>query len=246
MRIKLVIEYNGKNYSGWQRQKNAPSIQQVLEERLSILTQEKVTLVGSGRTDAGVHAFCQAAHFTLEKSFPVGKIAYAVNTMLPPDIRVKYAETVSEDFHAQYNAKKKTYRYQMYIGRISSPLKDELSAHIPYDEGLLNFTLMENAVKDLIGTHDFKGFQATGAEKKTTIREIYNADIKKSGADITLTITGNGFLYNMVRIIAGTLVWIGLGKIPPTAIKDVLETGKRIKAGKTFPANGLCLVSVEY
>ena len=251
MTIKITIEYFGKNYSGWQRQKNAVSVQAVLEDKLSVLMQEKVTLIGSGRTDAGVHAEGQTASFIIQKDFPAEKLACAVNTMLPPDIRVRAAETVKDGFHAQYSAKLKTYRYSLYIDRIAHPIKDLTAAQIPYNEELLDFLLMEIVAKDFLGTHDFVAFRSTGSDKnrvvpKTTVRTITRASIEKNGQDIVFTVTGNGFLYNMVRIMAGTLVWIGLGKLPPDAIKQALLTGERIKAGKTFPAHGLCLVGVEY
>jgi tRNA pseudouridine38-40 synthase len=251
MVIKITVEYFGRNYSGWQRQKNAPSVQEILEEKLSILVQERVTLAGSGRTDAGVHAEGQVASFEIKKDFPVEKMAYAVNTMLPSDIRVRSAEIAPDGFHAQYTAKLKTYRYSLYIDRISHPVKDLTSAQIPYDEKKLNFSLMQEAAKDYLGTHDFIAFRSTGSDKrcavpKTTVRTVTRAAIEKNGQDITFTVTGNGFLYNMVRIMAGTLVWIGLGKLPPDAIKQALTTGERIKAGKTFPPHGLTLVSVEY
>jgi len=244
MRILLTIEYNGKNYSGWQRQKNALSVQQVLEEGLALILQQKITLFASGRTDGGVHALGQRAHFDYDGKVPVKKIATAVNTVLPDDIKVISAEVVSDDFHAQYSAKKKTYLYKMYFSRTAHPLKNDFYARIPYDK--VDFEKMKRACADLVGTHDFLGFSSTGSGIKTTVRTVYSADLTLDGENIELKITGNGFLYNMVRIIAGTLAYIGAGLLPETAVRDVLETKDRKKGGKTYPAAGLCLVSVDY
>lgn len=244
MRILITVEYYGKNYAGWQRQKNALAVQQVLEERLSLVLQSNIILSASGRTDRGVHALAQKAHFDYEGFFPVEKIAYAVNTTLPDDIRVLDAVTVDADFHAQYSAKKKTYLYKFYVSRTLHPIKNHFSAHIPYAN--VDFEKMQTACKDLIGTHDFAAFAATGSHIKTTVRTVFNAVISRNGEDIEFEITGNGFLYNMVRIAVGTLVWIGIGKLPVTAINDMLRTGDRTKGGKTLPPHGLYLKSVEY
>lgn len=244
MRILLTIEYFGKNYAGWQRQKNAISVQQVLEEKLSLILQSPVVLSASGRTDSGVHALGQKAHFDYDGNFPVGKIAFAVNTTLPEDVRVLSAVEVPDDFHAQYSAKRKTYVYKMYVSRTLHPLKNYHFARIPYDK--VNFEKMKKSCEDLIGTHDFAGFSSTGSGIKTTVRTVYSATLIKDGEDVTLEITGNGFLYNMVRIIAGTLAYIGAGLLPEDSIKKVLETKNRKLAGKTFPPQGLYLKDVVY
>lgn len=244
MRILLTVEYFGKNYAGWQRQKNATSVQQVLEEKLSLILQSPIVLSASGRTDSGVHALGQKAHFDYEGNFPVGKMAFAVNTTLPEDIRVLSAIKVSDDFHAQYSAKRKTYVYKMYVSRTLHPLKNYHFARFPYDK--VDFEKMERACEDLIGTHDFSGFSSTGSGIKTTVRTIYSATLRKDGEDITLEITGNGFLYNMVRIIAGTLAYIGAGLLPEDSVKTVLDTKNRKLAGKTFPPQGLYLKEVFY
>lgn len=244
MRILITIEYFGKNYAGWQRQKNALAVQQVLEESLSLILQTKITLVASGRTDRGVHALNQKAHFDYDGNFPVQKIAYAVNTTLPDDIRVLSAENVPDDFHAQYSAKKKTYLYKLYVSRTLHPIKNLMSAHIAYPD--IDFEKMLVACQDLIGTHDFKAFAATGSHIVNNVRTVYDARLTRNGEDIEFEITGNGFLYNMVRIAIGTLVWIGIGKLPVTAVKDMLETGDRKRGGKTLPPHGLYLKSVEY
>ena len=244
MRILLTVEYFGKNYAGWQRQKNAISVQQVLEEKLSLILQSPIVLSASGRTDSGVHALGQKAHFDYEGNFPVEKMAFAVNTTLPEDIRVLSAIKVSDDFHAQYSAKRKTYVYKMYVSRTLHPLKNYHFARIPYEN--IDFEKMQRACNDLMGTHDFSGFSSTGSGIKTTVRTIYSATLTQDGEDVTLEITGNGFLYNMVRIIAGTLAYIGAGLLPEDSIKKVLETKNRKLAGKTFPPQGLYLKEVVY
>lgn len=246
MRILLTIEYFGKNYSGWQRQKNALSVQQILEDRLTEMLRTEIILFGSGRTDAGVHALGQKAHFDYNGTFPVERMAEAANTSLPYDVRIRSAEIVPNDFHARYSAECKTYLYKMYISRVSRPNKDDGFAQIPYSPEKLDFSLMERACRDIAGTHDFRGFSSTGGGTKDAVRTIFDARLERCGEDIFFEISGNGFLYNMVRIIAGTLAYVGLGKLPPDAVKTVLAEKDRKKAGKTFPAKGLYLIDVEY
>ena len=243
LRYLLTIEYNGKNYSGWQYQKNALSVQQVIEEKLSVDLQEKTKIFASGRTDKGVHAKNQKAHFDTESSFPKNKLPLALNSMLPHDICIKDIVEVSEDFHAQYSAKRKTYIYQFYISGIESPLRYDTFAQIvpPFD-----YEKMKKASDLFLGTHNFKAFSSTGSGIKNTIRTLYKVELTKKDEEIKLEIEGNGFLYNMVRIIAGTLVWIGKGKLNIQDIKDAFETGDRKKAGKTFPAKALVLQNVNY
>jgi tRNA pseudouridine38-40 synthase len=246
-KILLTIEYFGKNYAGWQCQKDIVSVQSVLEEKLSKALLQPIKVYGSGRTDSGVHALGQRAHFFYEGSLPAHNIASAVNCHLPDDIRVTLSEEIFDaDFHAQYSAKSKTYMYRFYISRTLSPMRNFLSAQIPYDVDRFSFDKMKSAVSDLIGTHDFKGFSSTGSNIKNTVRTIEKATLSKENDEITLIIQGNGFLYNMVRIIAGTLVGIGLGRLNEDAISKTLTTKLRKNAGKTFPAHGLTLVSVEY
>ena len=244
MRILITVEYYGKNYAGWQRQKNALAVQQVLEEKLSLVLQSKIVLVASGRTDRGVNALGQKAHFDYDGFFPVKKIAYAVNTTLPDDIRVLDAIEVAPDFHAQYSAKKKTYVYKAYVSRTLHPVKNVIATQIPYAD--VDFEKMKLACSDLIGTHDFAAFAATGSHITNTVRTVYDAQITRNGEDIEFSITGNGFLYNMVRIAIGTLVWIGIGKLSVTAIKEMLDTGDRKKGGKTLSPHGLYLKEVIY
>lgn len=244
MRYKLTIEYDGRNYAGWQRQDNALSVQQVLEEKLSEIFNAKITVTGSGRTDAGVHALGQIAHFDGETTIPCEKIIFPLNNLLPPDIKVKECVPAPEGFHAQYSAKRKTYMYKCYVANVGSPTREKLYAWVlpPVD-----VSAMREAAKLFIGKHDFKAFSSTGGNvKQNTVREIYRVDIKEDGEEIIFRIEGSGFLYNMVRIMVGTLIYIGKGKLPPSVITKMLETRDRTLGGKTFPPEGLYLEKVEY
>ena len=245
-RILLTVEYKGTNYAGWQRQENALAVQQVLEDALEIMLRQKVILCASGRTDAGVHALGQRAHFDYDGTFPTDRIALASLSLLPSDVAILDAREVPSDLHAQYSAKRKTYRYQAYLSRQNHPLLNDLYAPIPYEESYFDFSMIEKAAKDLVGTHDFEGFSNKGSQVRSTVRTIYDVSVKKEGMFVTFSVTGNGFLYNMVRIIAGTLVYIGLGKRSPDVIRKILETRDRNLAGKTLPPQGLCLIGVQY
>ncbi len=243
MKYIITIEYNGTKYSGWQCQKNAISVQAVLQEKLSILFQENITIWGSGRTDSGVHAMGQVAHFSAQKPYLPHKVKNAINSMLPTDIRIVDAIEGDPDFHAQYSAKRKTYLYKTYVSRTSSPLKEGFYAQIVPE---LDIPLMKKCALQLLGEHDFKAFSSTGSGINKTVRTLYKVDITTNENEIFFEIEGNGFLYNMVRIIVGTLVFIGQGRISPTAISDMLATGNRKLGGKTYPACGLYLKSVNY
>lgn len=242
-RIQLIIEYDGTNYAGWQRQENALAVQQVIEDALSRLTHAKVVLHGASRTDAGVHAIGQSAHFDTLSNIPAEKFCYAVNTMLPPDVRVRASREVSESFHARFSTRGKRYRYLFWSSPHSSPLRRLTHAHIIYP---LDDELMAREASDLIGTHDFAAFAASGSAVKDTVRTITRADISRCGEDIALNVEGTGFLYNMVRIIAGTLVGVGSGKLEPGAFARAIKTGNRLDLGVTAPANGLTLMEVFY
>ncbi len=243
MRYLMTIEYSGKQYAGWQSQKNAIGIADVLNDRLSQLFHQKINVEGSGRTDAGVHAMAQVAHFDADPVIPPSRLAMAVNTMLPQDIRVLSAREVAPTFHSRFDAVEKTYVYKMYVSRILSPLRADTHAQVipPVD-----FGKMERAARDLVGRHDFIAFSSTGRSGETTVRTISNVSIKMDGDEIVFAVTGDGFLYNMVRIMVGTLVFIGKGKLPETAVKDMLETGNRRLGGKTYAPQGLYLASVVY
>ncbi len=243
MRYLITVEYLGKNYAGWQSQKNATGVADVLNEKLSELFKQKINVDGSGRTDAGVHAMGQMAHFDAEPVIPPSRLAMAINTMLPTDVRVLQATAVADDFHARFDAVEKTYVYKMYVSRILSPLRADTHAQVipPID-----FGKMERGVQHLIGTHDFIAFSSSGRSGETTVRTISDATITMDGDEITFSVTGDGFLYNMVRIIVGTLVFMGKGKIPETAIQDMLATGNRRLGGKTYAPQGLYLKQVKY
>ncbi|MDR3216552.1 MAG: tRNA pseudouridine(38-40) synthase TruA [Clostridiaceae bacterium] len=243
MRYKITFAYKGTAYAGWQRQKNAVSVQEVLEGAFERLFGAPCSVTASGRTDAGVHAAGQVAHFDADTSVPPDKIPFAVNAFLPQDISVYACEPVSDAFNARFTAKRKTYAYSFYTEPHINPLKNDLACHIPYT---LNLPEMRRAAEFLKGTHDFKCFEATGSIIKNTVRTLYFLEISYDNGEYKITVTGNGFLYNMVRIIAGTLVYVGMGKIPADDISGIIEGRDRTRAGKTLPANGLTLVSVEY
>lgn len=239
----MTVEYDGTAYSGWQRQINGLSVQQVLEEMLSKACSRPVTVTGSSRTDAGVHALMQMVHFDTDCSIPPDKFPFVLNNLLPPDIRVQASREVPPAFHARFLSSGKTYTYRIINSRHGSALKRNICWHVPVP---LQIAPMEEAVRDLTGHHDFAAFQAAGGTAKTTIRRIDNAALYYSAPDITLTITGNAFLYNMVRIIAGTLVEIGLGKRAPDAFRRAFVSLNRLDLGMTAPPCGLELTEVYY
>ncbi|MFW5780544.1 MAG: tRNA pseudouridine(38-40) synthase TruA, partial [Bacillota bacterium] len=243
MRYLITIEYNGKNYCGWQYQNNALSVQQVIEDTMFEFLKQKVKLVASGRTDKGVHAYGQKAHFDINTNFPMNKLPIAINNILPDDIRIKDISKVDDDFHAQYSAKRKTYIYKFYISKIESPIRKDTHARIIPP---LDFELMKQGAKLFLGKHDFKAFSSTGSSIKTTTRTIYKLDLQKKNDEITMEIEGDGFLYNMVRIIAGTLVWLAKKKLTLSDIMEAMDTQNRKKGGKTFPAHALYLKDVLY
>ncbi len=243
MRILITVEYLGTNYCGWQRQNNGSSVQEILANAISTLTGEEVVVHGSGRTDAGVHALAQAAHFDTSTPIPCEKLPFAINALLPSDISVKSARVVGDNFNARFDAKSKTYIYKIYRGAHRSPIRELTHCHIPY---ALDVAKMRQAAEVIRGTHDFKCFQATGGYVKDTVRTIYTLDIAECGDELIIEARGNGFLYNMVRIIAGTLVYAGMGKLTAEDVKAAIESGDRTMAGKTLEAKGLYLKKVEY
>ena len=242
-RFRLIVEYDGTAYCGWQRQINGPSVQQELEEALARLTGETVSVTGSSRTDAGVHAMGLCAHFDSATRIPADKIAFALNTMLPPDIRIRESSAAPEGFHARYAACGKVYRYSFYNSRHDCAIGRQYAAHVPVE---LDEKLMHEEAQALVGTHDFAAFAASGSVAKSTVRTIYRVKVTRSGDHVTLDVLGDGFLYNMVRIIAGTLMEIGTGKRAPGAIRAAIETGDRLALGQTAPAKGLTLMRVLY
>ena len=242
--IKLIIEYDGKDFNGWQKQPNKLNIQGEIEKAIERITGEKVDLMASGRTDAGVHAIGQVANFKTNSNIPIEKIPIALNTNLKKSIIIKSAEEVEERFHSRLNCKRKTYRYIINNSKYGTAIYRNLETHIPVK---LNIQKMQEAVKYFEGEHDFKAFKASGTSSKSSVRTIYKAEvIQKENEKIYIELTGSGFLYNMVRIISGTLVDVGLGKIEPEEIKNIIKSQKRENAGKTLPPQGLYLVKVEY
>lgn len=243
MKILIRISYDGSNYYGWQRQNNFISVQQRVEEALSELMNQNITIRGSSRTDTGVHALAQGAVFEADTTIPMDKLPYAVNSFLPKDIVVWQAMEVSQDFHPQYNVKDKTYEYKIQNSCFRNPKLYNYTDFVHYD---LNIKNMQEACKYFIGEHDFTSFCASGAQSKTTIRKIYTLTVDKDDDIISIKVKGNGFLYNMVRIIVGTLVEVGKGKLKPKDMETIILSKDRAKAGKTMVPNGLTLMEVNY
>lgn len=257
MRYRAVISYYGANYVGWQRQLNGLSVQEVLEKALEKTFGAPTSATASGRTDAGVHALGQVVHFDADTSIPTDKIPFAVNTHLPDDVSMLSCEIAPENFNARFSAKRKTYCYKIYVSKHRLPVLELDHEHITYP---LDLDKIEQAAKIIEGTHDFKCFEASGSVVKNTVRTVYSVDVatrhfdnaivradgKFFDGELSISVTGNGFLYNMVRIIAGTLVYVGIGKLTPQDVSRILETGDRKAAGKTLGAKGLTLMSVQY
>lgn len=247
MNILLTISYDGTNYCGWQRQPNGKTIQGCLEKTLEELYRQEIIVLGASRTDAGVHARGQRGMYSIKDdggiNIPIEKIPFAVNAQLPEDIRIIKAEEVPLGFNPISRTKRKTYEYCIYNGVINNPMQRLYSEHIYLP---LDIEKMKEASRHFIGEHDFKAFCAAGGSAKTSIRIIYDIDLLESANMITNKITGNGFLYNMVRIIAGTLVYVGLGKIMPSDIPGIILSRDRARAGKTLAAKGLTLLNVDY
>jgi len=241
---RLTVQYDGTHFAGFQIQPNQPTIQGELERALAILTKAPIRIVGAGRTDAGVHAEGQVASFKTDRlTVPVERIPAAVNSLLPPDIRVLQAEVVPNDFHACYSAVSKTYRYQVYHGATADVFLRRFALWIPEP---FDWQAVAKAAVLLEGTHDFAGFASTGSSAKTTVRTMYRVELDTAGRVKCLRFTANGFLYNMVRSIMGTLIEVGKGRREVESVAEVLRTGARDLAGPTAPAVGLVLERVEY
>ena len=242
--IKLVIEYDGTNYMGWQVQPRGPTVQGLLEENLTRLTGETVRVTGSGRTDAGVHALGQTAHFKTQSSMDLPTVQKALNSLLPDDIAVQTIEEVGENFHARKGARSKVYEYRILNRRLRSVFHRDYAWHVPQT---LNLERMKEATQSLVGEHDFASFRSTGSAVRTTVRKVTRAEWKKGHEGLLrFEIEANGFLKQMVRAIVGTLVEVGRGKIPPEDVRKILESKDRRKAGPTAPARGLFLKEVIY
>ena len=240
--IKIVTQYNGQNYCGWQKQPNSLGIQGTIEKAIYEITKENVKITGSGRTDAGVHALGQVANFKIESSIPADRIPSALNAKLPKDISIIDCVEVDDEFHARYSAKGKTYRYLIHNSDYRSPIYKDISYHVKYE---LDFERMIKEAKHLIGEHDFKGFMSSGSSVVDTVRTIYDVRLEKNENLIVFEVEGNGFLYNMVRIIVGTLVDIGRGRIDES-LEDIIASKDRGRCGHTAPAHGLFLKKVDY
>ena len=241
--IKLIIEYDGKGFGGWQKQPNKLNIQGEIEKAISEITGEEIELIASGRTDSGVHSLGQTANFKTNSNIPIEKIPIAINSKIKKSIVIKDAEEVDERFHSRYSVKSKKYRYTINNSKYGSAIFRNVEFHYPYE---LDVNKMNEAAKYFEGEHDFKAFKASGTSSKSSVRKIFKAEVYRNGDRVFIELTGNGFLYNMVRIIAGTLVDVGLEKIQPEEIPNIILQGKRELAGKTLPPNGLYLLKVEY
>lgn len=242
MNYKITIEYEGTRYNGWQRQTSTPNtIQGIIEAAVKKVTNEDVEVNGSGRTDAGVHALGQIANFKTENEYE--ELSDSLNEVLPPDIKILSCERVNDRFHARLNAKAKTYVYKIDTGKKADVFTRRTVNHFNYD---LDVDKMRKAAEKLLGKKDFKAFCSNRRTKKSTVRTIYSIDIEKTGSLITFTYKGDGFLYNMVRILTGTLVEVGMGKIPVDDIDKIINSRERGNAGMTLPPRGLTLVDVSY
>lgn len=242
-RIMLRVAYDGTNYHGWQFQPNVITVESVLNEALSGLFKEEIRVIGASRTDTGVHALGNIAVFDTNARMPAEKVSYALNQRLPEDIRIQSSVEVSQDFHPRHQNSKKTYEYKILNCEFPVPVY-RLYSHFTYVK--LDVEKMRQAASYLVGEHDFKSFCSVNTVAETTVRTIYDISVDKLGDMIRIRVTGSGFLYNMVRIIAGTLMEAGRGNIAPESMKDILKALDRTKAGPTAPACGLTLVSYEY
>ena len=243
-RIKLTVAYDGTNYHGWQVQPNAVTIEGKLNEAISELTKESIQVIGASRTDAGVHALGNVAVFDTESRIPGEKFSYALNQRLPDDIVIQQSQEVDKDFHPRYCTCEKTYEYVILNRKF--PLPEYRNTAFFY-YGDLDIKAMQEATKAFLGEHDFAGFCSAGAQVKTTVRTIYELTVEKKDNDIIcIRVRGNGFLYNMVRIIAGTLLEVGKGNIEAKSLENRIAAADRSQAGPTAPARGLKLIRIQY
>ena len=242
-RVKLTVAYDGTNYCGWQVQPNGLAVQEVLNRCLSEFLGEQITTIGASRTDAGVHALGNVAVFDTEARMPADRISYALNTRLPEDIKIRESREVPLDFHPRFQQTVKTYEYKIYNQRFPDPTRRLYTYFYYYP---LDVKKMQEAADYLVGEHDFKSFSTYKPEVESTVRTIYDLQVERQEDVITIRIRGNGFLYNMVRIIAGTLIRVGGGVYPPGQVQTILEGKNRELAGETARPEGLTLVKIEY
>lgn len=247
MKYALLLSYDGTNYAGWQIQNNAQTVQACVEQAVWEAFQKRATVTASGRTDAGVHAAGQVCHFSLDVNVPGERMADALNAHLPEDIRVILSVEAPQEFDSNRSAKRKTYCYRFYLSSRNNPLKNRYSARV---KGKIDFDKLQEAADLLKGEHDFKAYCASGSTAKTTVRTIYDIAIQRKtehfSQDVAVYVTGNGFLYNMVRTIVGTMIWYAQGRISKEDIILSLSQGERERVGKTMPPHGLTLEEVDY
>ncbi len=243
MNLKLTIKYDGTEYHGWQRQPNGLTVQEVLEDTLEKVFKKKTVVTGCSRTDAGVHANMHVSNFKADTSIPISKIPLVLNQFLPCDIRAVECEQVEEDFNARYRTVEKTYRYRILNCEHNDPFLSRFVWHYPIK---LDVDKMREAAGYMVGEKDFTAFMASGSSAKTTVRNLKRVEVEKDGNLITVSATANGFLYNMVRIIVGTLVYVGNGKLTAHEVKTILEEKDRRLGGVTAPPQGLMLTEVVY
>lgn len=242
-RIRCITEYDGTKYVGWQVQPNGVSVQLRLNEAIARVTGETVQVHGSGRTDSGVHARAQVFHFDTVARMPADKFAFALNTYLPRDIRVLFSEETTEVFHARFSAKEKSYRYTLQLGAHARVFTRDTALHV---HTALDFAAMQAAAQDCVGTHDFAAFMSAGSTMENTVRTVLFSAWTRDGSYWHYDVTGTGFLYNMVRILAGTILEIGEDRRAADAIRAALLSGDRRDAGATAPPQGLTLMRVRY
>lgn len=243
IRIKLIVAYDGTNYCGWQIQNNGITVEEVLNRELSALLREDIQVIGASRTDSGVHALGNVAVFDTETRIPPEKISFALNQRLPEDIRIQNSCQVADDFHPRFCDTVKTYEYKIWNSRFPNPMVRLYSKFVYYN---LDIDRMQKAADYLVGEHDFKSFCSTRTQVENTVRTVTEITFEKQGNMITMRIKGNGFLYNMVRIIMGTLLKCGMGMYEPEHVNEILLACDRAKAGPKAEACGLTLVGIEY
>ena len=241
--IKLKLEFDGTFYVGWQRQINGIAVEQKVREAIKKLTGEEPDLIGCSRTDAGVHARGYICSFKTECTIPAVRMKFALNNILKDDIVVLESEEVYEEFHARFSAKGKRYTYTICNREIPTAIGRN---YVYFFKRALNTDRMEAATAFLVGKHDFSSFKNANSAARSNVRTIFDLTVSRIGDMVTISVTGDGFLYNMVRIIAGTLIEVGLGDISPEDMGNILKSEDRTKAGRTVPASGLCLEEVFY
>lgn len=242
-RVLLCVSYDGTNYSGWQVQKNAATVEGELNKAINQLTGETIEVIGASRTDAGVHGLCNMAVFDTESPIPADRFSFAINTVLPDDVRVVWSKEVGPDFHPRHMLTEKTYEYHIYNAEFMPPTRRLYAFH---ERRNLDIELMQQAADYLVGEHDFASFCSAGSTAETTVRNVIAIKVTREKEEVIISVTGNGFLYNMVRIIAGTLMWVGMGIRKPEDVKGILEGCDRSLAGPTAPAHGLILADFKF